>query len=234
MYTICSMLTKKQKNLLLFINKKLRSSGVSPSYEEMKESLNLKSKSGIHRLISALEERGFIKRLAHKARALEVIKLPETASANDIYNSFSPSVIKGGLDESSNRNNSDENEIPVLGKIAAGTPVEAIQNEVARISLPSNIENNGEFFGLKVQGDSMIEAGINDGDTVIVRKADTAENGKIVVALIDDHEAMLKRIRRKGKTVALESANRNYETKIFGPDRVKVQGILVSLYRNFS
>ena len=200
----------------------------------MKESLNLKSKSGIHRLISALEESGFIKRLAHKARALEVIKLPETASANDIYNSFSPSVIKGGLDESSNRNNSDENEIPVLGKIAAGTPVEAIQNEVARIPLPSNIEKNGEFFGLKVQGDSMIEAGINDGDTVIVRKADTAENGKIVVALIDDHEAMLKRIRRKGKTVALESANRNYETKIFGPDRVKVQGILVSLYRNFS
>ena len=147
------MLTKKQKNLLLFINKKLRSSGVSPSYEEMKESLNLKSKSGIHRLISALEERGFIKRLAHKARALEVIKLPETASANDIYNSFSPSVIKGGLDESSNRNNSDENESPVLGKIAAGTPVEAIQNEVSRIPLPSNIEKNGEFFGLKVQGD---------------------------------------------------------------------------------
>ena len=234
MYTVCSMLTKKQKNLLLFINKKLRSSGVSPSYEEMKESLNLKSKSGIHRLISALEERGFIKRLAHKARALEVIKLPETASANDIYNSFSPSVIKGGLNEGPNRNNSDENEIPVLGKIAAGTPVEAIQNEVSRIPLPSNIEKNGEFFGLKVQGDSMIEAGINDGDTVIVKKADTAENGKIVVALIDDHEAMLKRIRRKGKTVALESANRNYETKIFGPDRVKVQGILVSLYRNFS
>ena len=200
----------------------------------MKESLNLKSKSGIHRLISALEERGFIKRLAHKARALEVIKLTETASANDIYNSFSPSVIRGGLDESSNQNNSDENEIPVLGKIAAGTPVEAIQNEVSRIPLPSNIEKNGEFFGLKVQGDSMIEAGINDGDTVIVKKADTAENGKIVVALIDDHEAMLKRIRRKGKTVALESANRNYETKIFGPDRVKVQGILVSLYRNFS
>jgi len=227
------MLTKKQKNLLLFINKKLRSSGVSPSYEEMKQSLNLKSKSGIHRLISALEERGFIKRLAHKARALEVIKLPETASANDIYNSFSPSVIKGGLDEE-NLNSSNDSEIPVLGKIAAGTPVEAIQNEVARIPLPANIEKNGEFFGLKVQGDSMIEAGINDGDTVIVKKADTAENGKIVVALIDDHEAMLKRIRRKGKTVALESANRNYDTKIFGPDRVKVQGILVSLYRNFS
>ena len=232
MYLICSMLTKKQKNLLLFINKKLRSTGVSPSYEEMKESLNLKSKSGIHRLISALEERGFIKRLAHKARALEVIKLPETASANDIYNSFSPSVIKGGLDEE-NLNNSNDTEIPVLGKIAAGTPVEAIQNEVSRIPLPANIEKDGEFFGLKVQGDTMIEAGINDGDTVIVKKADTADNGKIVVALIDDHEAMLKRIRRKGKTVALESANRNYETKIFGPDRVKVQGILVSLYRNF-
>ena len=226
------MLTKKQKNLLLFINKKLRSTGVSPSYEEMKESLNLKSKSGIHRLISALEERRFIKRLAHKARALEVIKLPETASANDIYNNFSPSVIKGGLDEE-NLNNSNDTEIPVLGKIAAGTPVEAIQNEVSRIPLPANIEKDGEFFGLKVQGDSMIEAGINDGDTVIVKKADTADNGKIVVALIDDHEAMLKRIRRKGKTVALESANRNYETKIFGPDRVKVQGILVSLYRNF-
>ena len=233
MYLICSMLTKKQKNLLLFINKKLRSTGVSPSYEEMKESLNLKSKSGIHRLISALEERGFIKRLAHKARALEVIKLPETASANDIYNSFSPSVIKGGLDEE-NLNNSNDTEIPVLGKIAAGTPVEAIQNEVSRIPLPANIEKNGEFFGLKVEGDSMIDAGINDGDTVIVRKADTADNGKIVVALIDDHEAMLKRIRRKGKTVALESANRNYETKIFGPDRVKVQGVLVSLYRNFN
>jgi len=226
------MLTKKQKNLLLFINKKLRSSGVSPSYEEMKISLNLKSKSGIHRLISALEERGFIRRLAHKARALEVLKLPETASANDIYNSFSPSVIKGGLDnnEDTKENNDD---IPVLGKIAAGTPVEAIQNEVSRIPLPANIEKNGEFFGLKVQGDSMIEAGINEGDTVIVKKTDTADNGKIVVALIDNHEAMLKRIRRKGKTVALESANRNYETKIFGPDRVKVQGILVSLYRNF-
>ena len=231
MYDICSMLTKKQKNLLLFINKKLRSSGVSPSYEEMKQSLNLKSKSGIHRLISALEERGFIRRLPHKARALEVIKLPETASANDIYNSFSPSVIKGGLDE--NTSNVKSSEISVLGKIAAGTPVEAIQNEVARIPLPANIEKNGEFFGLKVQGDSMIEAGINEGDTVIVKKTDTADNGKIVVALIDDHEAMLKRIRRKGKTIALESANRNYETKIFGPDRVKVQGVIVSLYRNF-
>ena len=225
------MLTKKQKNLLLFINKKLRSSGVSPSYEEMKNSLNLKSKSGIHRLISALEERGFIRRLPHKARALEVIKLPETASANDIYNTFSPSVIKGGLDQE--KTNDKDEEIPVLGKIAAGTPVEAIQNEVARIPLPVNLEKNGEYFGLRVEGDSMIEAGISEGDTVIIKKTDTADNGKIVVALIDNHEAMRNRIRRKGIRLALESANRNYETKIFGPDRVKVQGILVSLYRNF-
>ena len=231
MYDICSMLTKKQKNLLLFINKKIRSTGISPSYEEMKNSLNLKSKSGIHRLISALEERGFIKRLAHKARALEVLKLPETASANDIYNSFSPSVIKGGLDTDKTIKN--VHEIPVLGKIAAGTSIEAIQNEVSRVTLPEELSNNGEHFGLKVSGDSMIEAGINDGDTVVIKKTSTANNGQIVVALIDDHEAMLKRISRKGKVVALESANKRYETKIFGPDRVKVQGILVSLYRNF-
>ena len=231
MYDICSMLTKKQKNLLVFINKKIRSTGVSPSYEEMKNSLNLKSKSGIHRLISALEERGFIKRLAHKARALEVLKLPETASANDIYNSFSPSVIKGGLDLENTKKN--VNEISVLGKIAAGTPVEAIQNEVSKVAIPEELSKNGEHFGLKVSGDSMIEAGINDGDTVIVKKTSTANNGQIVVALIDDHEAMLKRIRKKGKVIALESANKRYETKIFGPDRVKVQGILISLYRNF-
>ena len=232
MYDICSMLTKKQKNLLLFINKKIRSTGISPSYEEMKNSLNLKSKSGIHRLISALEERGFIKRLAHKARALEVLKLPETASANDIYNSFSPSVIKGGLDFENAKKRS-VHEIPILGKIAAGTPIEAIQNEVSRIAIPEELSKNGEHFGLKISGDSMIEAGINDGDTIIVKKANTANNGQIVVALIDDHEAMLKRLRRKGKVIALESANKRYETKIFGPNRVKVQGILVSLYRNF-
>ena len=231
MYDICSMLTKKQKNLLLFINKKIRSSGISPSYEEMKNSLNLKSKSGIHRLISALQERGFVRRLAHKARALEVLKLPETASANDIYNSFSPSVIQGGLDAENTKKNI--NSVPVLGKIAAGTPIEAIQNEVSKVAIPEELSNNGEHFGLKVSGDSMIEAGINDGDTVIVKKSDTANNGQIVVALIDNHEAMLKRIRKKGKIVALESANKRYETKIFGPDRVKVQGILVSLYRKF-
>ena len=231
MYDICSMLTKKQKNLLVFINKKIRSTGISPSYDEMRSSLNLKSKSGIHRLISALEERGFIRRLAHKARALEVLKLPETASANDIYNSFSPSVIKGGLDTENIKKNI--NEVPILGKIAAGTPIEAIQNEISKVAIPEELSKNGEHFGLKVSGDSMIDAGINDGDTVIVKKTSSANNGQIVVALIDDHEAMLKRIRRKGKVVALESANKKFETKIFGPDRVKVQGILVSLYRNF-
>jgi len=225
------MLTKKQKNLLLYINKEIRSSGVSPSYEEMKKSLNLKSKSGIHRLISALQERGFIRRLPHKARALEVLKLPETASANDIYNSFSPSVIQGGLDSENNKKNL--NSIPVIGRIAAGMPIEAIQNEVSKVSIPEELSNNGQHFGLKVSGDSMVDAGINDGDTVIVQKSDTANNGQIVVALIDDHEAMLKRIRKKGKIVALESANKRYETKIFGHDRVKVQGILVSLYRKF-
>ena len=231
MYDICSMLTKKQKNLLVFINKKIRSTGVSPSYEEMKNSLNLKSKSGIHRLITALQERGFIKRLAHKARALEVLKLPETASANDIYNSFSPSVIKGGLDQENSKKSI--NEIPVLGQIAAGTPIEAIQNEVSKVTLPESLSKNGEHFGLKVSGDSMIEAGIKDGDTIVVKKTNIANSGQIVVALIDDHEAMLKRIRKKGKVIALESANKRYETKIFGPDRVKVQGVLVSLYRNF-
>ena len=158
------------------------------------------------------EERGFIKRLAHKARALEVIKLPETASANDLYNNFSPSVIKGGLDEE--KLLSDDAEVPVLGKIAAGTPVEAIQNEVSRIPLPNNLEKNGDYFGLKVQGDSMIEAGIHEGDTVIIKRTDTADNGKIVVALIDEHEDMLKRIRKKGKVVALESANKNYELSL--------------------
>jgi len=231
MYDICSMLTKKQKNLLLFINKKIRSTGISPSYEEMKNSLNLKSKSGIHRLISALEERGFIKRLAHKARALEVLKLPETASANDIYNSFSPSVIKGGLDSKDSKKNI--NEIPVLGKIAAGTPIEAIQNEVSRISLPEELSKNGEHFGLKISGDSMIEAGINDGDTVIIKKTSTADTGQIAVVLIDEQEATLKRIRKKGNTIALEAANKNYDTKIYASKRIKIQGRLISLYRNF-
>ena len=225
------MLTKKQKNLLLFINKKIRSSGISPSYEEMKNSLNLKSKSGIHRLISALEERGFVKRLAHKARALEVVKLPENASANDIFNTFTPSVIKGGLDK--NKNETKSTDISVLGSIAAGTPIEAIQQEVDRVALPEDLQNNGEHYGLKVKGDSMIEAGINDGDTVIVKKASNVDSGQIAVVLIDDQEATLKRIRKKGNTIALEAANHNYGTKIYAANRIKIQGKLVSLYRNF-
>ena len=223
------MLTKKQRNLLLYINKKIRSTGVSPSYEEMKNSLNLKSKSGIHRLISALEERGFIKRLAHKARALEVIKLPENASANDIFNTFTPSVIKGGLD----KNNNKSSDISVLGSIAAGTPIEAIQQEVDRVTLPEDLEKNGEHYGLKVKGDSMIEAGINDGDTVIVKRTSNVDSGEIAVALIDGQEATLKRIRKKGNTIALEAANKNYGTKIYAAKRIKIQGKLVSLYRNF-
>ena len=223
------MLTKKQKNLLIFINKKIRSTGISPSYEEMKNSLNLKSKSGIHRLISALEERGFVKRLAHKARALEVVKLPENASANDIFNSFTPSIIKGGLDKS--KNNSSK--VSVLGSIAAGTPIEAIQHEVDKVALPEDLQKNGEYFGLRVLGDSMIEAGINDGDTVIIKKTSTADTGQIAVVLIDEQEATLKRIRKKGNTIALEAANKNYGTKIYAANRIKIQGKLVSLYRNF-
>ena len=223
------MLTKKQKNLLIFINKKIRSTGISPSYEEMKNSLNLKSKSGIHRLISALEERGFVKRLAHKARALEVVKLPENASANDIFNSFTPSVIKGGLDKSK----INSSKVSVLGSIAAGTPVEAIQHEVDKVALPEDLQKNGEYFGLRVKGDSMIDAGINNGDTVIIKKTSTADTGQIAVVLIDEQEATLKRIRKKGNTIALEAANKNYDTKIYAANRIKIQGKLVSLYRNF-
>ena len=236
MFRFCSMLTKKQKNLLIYINEKLKSDGVSPSYDEMRVSLNLKSKSGIHRLISALEERGFIKRLAHKARALEVLKLPENASTKDLFNNFKPSLIKGGLDESNVNNsykNSEQKYIPLIGKIAAGLPIEAIEDFAEDIPAPPGTKNPNDFFALRVEGDSMINAGINDGDTVIIRKTNIAENGKIVVALIDDHEATLKRYRKKSNAIALESANPLYETRIFNPDRIKIQGVLSSLYRNF-
>ena len=236
MFRFCSMLTKKQKNLLIYINEKLKSDGVSPSYDEMRISLNLKSKSGIHRLISALEERGFVKRLAHKARAQEVVKLPENASAKDLFNNFKPSLIKGGLDESNVNNsykNSEQKYIPLIGKIAAGLPIEAIEDFAEDIPAPPGTKNPNDFFALRVEGDSMINAGINDGDTVIIRKTNIAENGKIVVALIDDHEATLKRYRKKSNAIALESANPLYETRIFNPDRIKIQGVLSSLYRNF-
>ena len=174
MYEVCSMLTKKQKNLLIFINKKIRATGISPSYEEMKNSLNLKSKSGIHRLISALEERGFVKRLAHKARALEVIKLPENASANDIFNTFTPSVIKGGLDKNKNKST----DVSILGSIAAGTPIEALRDHSNKIDVPATLLGKGEHYALEVDGDSMIDAGINNGDTVIIRRSETAENAR--------------------------------------------------------
>ena len=225
------MLTKKQKNLLIFINEKLKRTGVSPSYDEMRMSLNLKSKSGIHRLISALEERGFIKRLPHKARALEVIKLPENAGAQDLYNNFSPKIIKGGLDL--NKIDDEEVFIPVLGKIAAGVPIEALENQTENLPLSKSFLGSNEYFALKVEGDSMINAGINTGDYVIIKKTNIAESGKIVVALIDDHEATLKRMRKEGPSIALESANPAYETKIYNNERVKIQGVLASLYRKF-
>jgi repressor LexA len=225
------MLTKKQKNLLIFINEKLKRTGISPSYDEMRMSLNLKSKSGIHRLISALEERGFIKRLPHKARALEVIKLPENAGAQDLYNNFSPKIIKGGLDL--NKIDDEEVFIPVLGKIAAGVPIEALENQTENLPLSKSFLGSNEYFALKVEGDSMINAGINTGDYVIIKKTNIAESGKIVVALIDDHEATLKRMRKKGPSIALESANPAYETKIYNNERVKIQGVLASLYRKF-
>ena len=225
------MLTKKQKNLLIFINEKLKRTGISPSYDEMRMSLNLKSKSGIHRLISALEERGFIKRLPHKARALEVIKLPENAGAQDLYNNFSPKIIKGGLDL--NKIDDEEVFIPVLGKIAAGVPIEALENQTENLPLSKNFLGSNDYFALKVEGDSMINAGINTGDYVIIKKTNIAESGKIVVALIDDHEATLKRMRKKGPSIALESANPAYETKIYNNERVKIQGVLASLYRKF-
>ena len=225
------MLTKKQKNLLIFINEKLKRTGISPSYDEMRMSLNLRSKSGIHRLISALEERGFIKRLPHKARALEVIKLPENAGAQDLYNNFSPKIIKGGLDL--NKIDDEEVFIPVLGKIAAGVPIEALENQTENLPLSKNFLGSNEYFALKVEGDSMINAGINTGDYVIIKKTNIAESGKIVVALIDDHEATIKRMRKKGPSIALESANPAYETKIYNNERVKIQGVLASLYRKF-
>ena len=225
------MLTKKQKNLLIFINEKLKRTGISPSYDEMRISLNLKSKSGIHRLISALEERGFIKRLPHKARALEVIKLPENAGAQDLYNNFSPKIIKGGLDL--NKIDDEEVFIPVLGKIAAGAPIVALENQTESLPLSKSFLGSNEYFALKVEGDSMIEAGIDTGDYVIIKKTNIAESGKIVVALIDDHEATLKRMRKKGPSIALESANPAYETKIYNNERVKIQGVLASLYRKF-
>ncbi len=224
------MLTAKQRELLLFINKRLKETGVSPSFDEMKEALDLASKSGIHRLITALEERGFIRRLPHRARALEVLKLPESAAPSapaGKRQSFKPSVVAAGVQAAS------AHDAPILGKIAAGTPIEAIQSEVGRVALPPDLIAPGDYFALEVRGDSMTGVGILEGDIVILRRGQAAENGDIVVALVDGEEATLKRLRRRGASIALEAANPAYETRIFGPDRVEVQGRLAALIRRY-
>ena len=240
------MLTKKQHELLIFINERLAESGVSPSFEEMKEALNLKSKSGIHRLISGLEERGFIRRLAHRARALEVVKLPEALAAAvppppkapDRGGKFSPTVIRGDFKSALPGVPPDVEteavQLPLYGRIAAGTPIAALRDTSNMIGIPASmLTGSAEHYALEVAGDSMIEAGVLDGDTVIIQRCDTADNGTIVVALVDDEEVTLKRIRRKGASIALEPANKAYETRIFGPDRVKVQGRMVGLMRRY-
>ena len=238
------MLTEKQKELLVFINGRLQETGVPPSFDEMKEALALQSKSGVHRLIIALEERGFIRRLPHRARAIEIIKLPEamTEAGAQRRAGFSPNVIEGsgpprrqtqlsspppGYGASSGAT------VPLMGRIAAGVPISAIQNHTQDISVPPEMVSGGEHFALEVKGDSMIDAGINEGDIIIVRRCDTAENGDIVVALVEKEEATLKRLRKKGASIALEAANPNYETRIFGPDQVDIQGRLVGLIRRF-
>jgi repressor LexA len=229
------MLTRKQHELLMFIHERIKETGVSPSFDEMKEALDLASKSGIHRLITALEERGFLRRLAHRARALEVMKLPQqaTASAPSMGpGGLVPTVVESGRAEARQIAN-DVRELPVLGKIAAGTPIEAIQHERDRLQVPESILGAGEHFVLEVQGDSMIQAGILDGDFVVIRKTNAANSGEIVVALVMNQEATLKRLRRKGASVALEAANPAYETRIFGPDQVEVQGKLVGLIRRY-
>ena len=234
------MLTRKQHELLMFIHERIKESGVSPSFDEMKEALDLASKSGIHRLITALEERGFIRRLAHRARALEVVKLPQqatTAAPPKGRGAFRPQVLEGGGQPSSppaqvQTASDNSRELPILGRIAAGTPIDAIQHERERLPVPETMLGAGEHYVLEVQGDSMIEAGILDGDYVIIKKGDTANSGEIVVALVGE-EATLKRLRKKGGSIALEAANPKYETRIFGPDQVEVQGKLVGLIRRY-
>jgi repressor LexA len=238
------MLTRKQHELLMFIHERMKEAGIPPSFDEMKDALDLRSKSGIHRLITALEERGFIRRLPNRARALEVIKLPDSMnpSLGGRKARFEPNVIDGNLGRVAQmppRANAGAGEagrpvvVPIMGRIAAGTPIEAIQNQSHTINVPPELLGPGEHFALEVRGDSMIEAGIFDGDTVLIRKQDTAGTGEIVVALVDEEEATLKRLRRRGNSIALEAANPAYETRIFPPDRVKVQGRLVGLLRRY-
>ncbi len=238
------MLTKKQHELLMLINERLAQTGISPSYDEMKDALGLRSKSGIHRLITGLEERGFIHRMPHRARALEVLKMPEETavstpaaggiSSNDI--GFDAKVIHGdfkSLSGVTTANEAEAVELPLYGTIAAGAPIEALRGESDHVSVPASLLGHGEHYALEVEGDSMINVGIFNGDTALIQRCDTAENGTIVVALVDDEEVTLKRVRRKGESVALEPANTAFETHIFGPDRVKIQGRLVGLMRKY-
>jgi len=240
------MLTRKQYELLMFIHERLKETGVPPSFDEMKDALDLRSKSGIHRLITALEERGFIRRLPNRARAMEVVRLPDSIApglgAPRSRGSFSPEVIEGSLGKPAPAAiaapapapvESRTAEIPVMGRIAAGVPIEAIQTHSHSITVPQELLGKGEHYALEVRGDSMIEAGILDGDTVLIRRTDSADSGDIVVALVDDEEATLKRLRKKGASIALEAANPAYETRIFGPGRVRVQGRLVALFRQY-
>jgi len=235
------MLTRKQYELLIFIDQRLRATGISPSFDEMKDALDLKSKSGIHRLITGLEERGFIRRLAHRARALEVLRLPENSGDQPLPapQRFSPTVIKGNFAQNTLAGAApvaavaDSVTLPLYGKIAAGTPIEALRDHSTSVDVPSALLGSGEHYALTVEGDSMIDAGIFDGDTVIIRRCDTADAGTIVVALVDDLEVTLKRLRRKGNSIALEAANKKYETRIFPPDRVRVQGRLIGLMRAY-
>lgn len=236
------MLTRKQYELLMFIHERLKETGVPPSFDEMKEALDLRSKSGIHRLITGLEERGFIRRLPNRARAMEVVRLPDSIapglSSPRTRGSFAPEVIEGSLGKQDTpapvvEPSTEGMSIPVMGRIAAGVPIEAIQTHSHSITVPPELLGKGEHFALEVRGDSMIDAGILDGDTVLIRRTDTADSGDIVVALVDDEEATLKRLRKKGASIALEAANPAYETRIFGPGRVRVQGRLVSLFRQY-
>lgn len=236
------MLTKKQHELLIFINDRIKDSGVSPSFDEMKDALELRSKSGIHRLITALEERGFIRRLPNRARALEVVRLPDDiadAAPKPAAKGFSPSIVEGGFRQRQARSPAMSapaegvTDLPVLGRIAAGTPIEAIQHEVDRVAAPATLMGAGEHYILEVQGESMINAGIHDGDYAIIKRCEDAGSGEIVVALVDREEATLKRLRKKGASVALEAANPAFETRIYGPDRVNVQGKLVGLMRRY-
>jgi len=233
------MLTKKQLDLLEFIQKRVARDGVPPSFDEMKEALDLRSKSGIHRLITALEERGFIRRLAHRARALEIVKLPDALQIKlDAASGFTPRVIDGDRPDSRPHaaqplETGGAIELPVMGRIAAGVPIAAISEISHNISVPASMVGKGEHYALEVKGDSMIDAGINDGDVVVIRETSTADNGDIIVALVEDAEATLKRYRRNGNAIALEAANPAYETRLYRDDQVKVQGRLVGLIRTY-